>query len=128
MSTLPKTSLASHPSVRSMSKNLDAHQQESGGSDLLEGYEWIHQTQSNENLPATGSADFHESEVELHTLSMYQQVARGWQLGSGSSSSGSGLAGGDGGSGVGSGHQQVARGWQQGSGGSSSGRSLAGGE
>eukprot|EP00973_Karenia_brevis_P031195 4303913-Karenia_brevis.AAC.1 len=60
-------------------------------------------------MSATESAAFPESDVDLHTLSLHQQVARGWQLGSGSSSSGRGLAGGDGGSGVGSGHQQVAR-------------------
>eukprot|EP00973_Karenia_brevis_P014384 1959196-Karenia_brevis.AAC.1 len=59
---------------------------------------------------------------------MLQQAARGWQLSSGSSSSGRSLAVGDGGSGVGRGLQQVARGWQHGSSGSGSGCSQTIGE
>eukprot|EP00973_Karenia_brevis_P001828 249550-Karenia_brevis.AAC.1 len=88
------------------------------------GYDWIRQTRTNNILFATeyattdsgtplnaGNDVFSDPEDDDETLIradvqsltyISQQVARGWQHGSGSSSSGRSLAGGDGGGGVGS--------------------------
>eukprot|EP00973_Karenia_brevis_P029347 4046646-Karenia_brevis.AAC.1 len=76
----------------------DPHHQECGGSNLLERCDWTHLTIPNETLFDTESDAFPAGDVVLHTLSTHQQVARGWQHGGGSSSGGSGLAGGEGGS------------------------------